>query len=206
MEIAEILHLSTVIPVVTVHDARFALPLARALIAGGVKVIEVTLRSPAAFDAIRVISESLPNIVVGAGTLIAPEQFDKAKAAGARFVISPGLTPALLSAAKKTGLPYLPGVMTVCEIMGAREMGLTALKFFPAEVAGGVGMLKHLAPIFPEMHFCPTGGINRVNMKDYLALENVIAVAGTWITPKNLIDAKNWDAITLLAREAIKDV
>jgi 2-dehydro-3-deoxyphosphogluconate aldolase/(4S)-4-hydroxy-2-oxoglutarate aldolase len=203
MEISEILHLSPVIPVVTISDPRLAVPLMRALIAGGITVIEVTLRTEAALDAIKVIAQNIPTAIIGAGTVIEPEQFVAAKAAGAHFIVSPGLTPPLMTAAKQIGLPYLPGAITPCEILAAKQMGFSTLKFFPAELAGGINMLKALAPVFSDVQFCPTGGITRVNMKDYLSLKNVIAVGGTWIAPKHLIEEKNWDAISALARAAL---
>lgn len=204
MEISEILHLSPVIPVVTIKNSRDAIPLAKALLAGGISVIEVTLRTAVALDSIKAIRENVPSIMVGAGTLLESEQFQQAKMAGASFVVSPGLTPSLINAAKQTGLPYLPGAVTPCEIIAAREMGFHTLKFFPAEVSGGIAMLKALLPIFPEIQFCPTGGITRINMNEYLALKNVVAVGGTWIAPENLIEEKNWDAITSLAKAAIQ--
>lgn len=203
MEISEILHLSPVIPVVSISDPRLAVPLMRALMAGGITVVEVTLRTDAALDAIKVITQNLPTAIVGVGTVIEPEQFVNAKAAGAHFVVSPGLTPPLMNAAKQIGLPYLPGAVTPCEILAAKQMGFSTLKFFPAELSGGINMLKALAPVFPDIHFCPTGGITRANMKDYLGLKNVIAVGGTWLAPKHLIEEKNWAAISALARAAL---
>lgn len=202
MEISEILHTSPVIPVVTLNDSRLAVPLARALLAGGIHVMEITLRTAVGLDAIKAVKQNVPAMIIGAGTLVEPEQFAAAKTAGANFVVSPGLTPALLTAAKQIGLPYLPAAITPCEILAAKEMGFSTLKFFPAELAGGVNMLKALLPIFPDIKFCPTGGITRANMKDYLNLKNVIAVGGTWLAPKSLIEEKNWDAISALARAA----
>ena len=204
MEIQEILQLSPIIPVVTIKNARDAVQLARTLLAAGVNVIEITMRTPAAVSAIRAVNDALPNMMVGAGTLLEPAQFEEAKKAGARFLVSPGVTPPLVNAAKQVGLPYLPGAITPCEIMAAKQLGFNVLKFFPAELAGGIPMLKAMAPVFPDIQFCPTGGITRTNMRDYLALENVIAVGGTWIAPENLIANQDWDGIGVLAREAVR--
>jgi len=204
MQIIEILRLSPVIPVVTIDDTQQAIPLARTLLANGISVMEVTLRTEAAADAIRAINNHLPNMIVGAGTLLEPKQFELAKEAGARFVVSPGLTPPLMAAAKQVGLPYLPGAITPCEIMAARQMGFKVLKFFPAEIAGGVDILKAYLPVFPDVQFCPMGGIMRANVKEYLALKNVVAVGISWLTPKNLIEAKDWEAIGSLTEQALQ--
>lgn len=206
MEIAEILHLSPVIPVVTLQDVRDAIPLAKTLIAAGVSVLEITLRTDVGLEAIKTINENVPAMLVGAGTVLEPEQFQDAKRHGARFAVSPGITPRLINAAKQIGIPYLPGAVTSSEIMAAREMGFPILKFFPAELSGGIKMLKALAPIFPEIQFCPTGGITRSNMKEYLQLENVISVGGSWIAPENLIKEKKWEEIGILAKEIIRDI
>lgn len=204
MEIQEILQLSPIIPVVTIKAPRDAVQLARTLYAAGISVIEITLRTPAAIAAISAVNDALPNMIVGAGTLIDAAQFEAAKKAGARFLVSPGLTPPLMTAAKQVGLPYLPGAITPCEMMAARQMGFSVLKFFPAELAGGIPMLKAVAPLFPDLQFCPTGGITRTNMRDYLALKNVIAVGGTWIAPEHLVETQDWDGIGVLAREAVR--
>ncbi len=202
MEIADILKLSPVIPVLTIEDSRIAIPLAEALVAGGIKAIEISMQTPAAEDAITAISVAVPEIIVGAGMLLDPRQFSLAKKAGAKFLVSPALTPAMLNAAKQTGLPFLPGAATPCEILAAKEMGLKWLKFYPAETLGGVNMLRTLASVFPEIHFYPAGGITSTNMHDYLSLDNVAAVAGTWLAPKNSIENKKWDEITAIARQA----
>jgi 2-dehydro-3-deoxyphosphogluconate aldolase/(4S)-4-hydroxy-2-oxoglutarate aldolase len=202
MEMIEILHLSPVIPVVTIHKVADALPLAHALLAGGINVIEITLRTPAAVEAIKIINQTLSSaMVIGAGTLLEPQQFAIAKKAGARFAVSPGLTPELAKAAKEVGLPYLPAAITPSEMMKAREMGFQALKFFPAQPANGLAMLKSLAPVFPDMQFCPTGGITIETMHDYLELKNVVAVGGTWLTAAHLIEQKAWATITELAKQ-----
>jgi 2-dehydro-3-deoxyphosphogluconate aldolase/(4S)-4-hydroxy-2-oxoglutarate aldolase len=202
MEMIEILHLTRVIPVVTIHNVEHALPLAHALLAGGINVIEITLRTPQALEAIKIINQSLSSaMVIGAGTLVEPAQFEIAKAAGARFAVSPGLTPELSKAAKEVGLPYLPAAITPSEMLQARQMGFHALKFFPAQASNGLTMLQSLVSVFPDLQFCPTGGINVETMHDYLTLENVIAVGGTWITPAHLIEQKAWDKITGLAKQ-----
>ncbi|MGB6976642.1 MAG: bifunctional 4-hydroxy-2-oxoglutarate aldolase/2-dehydro-3-deoxy-phosphogluconate aldolase [Gammaproteobacteria bacterium] len=202
MEMIEILHLTPVIPVVTIDKAEYALPLARALLAGGINVMEITLRTPEALEAIKMINQSLSSaMVTGAGTLLEPQQFAAAKAAGARFGVSPGLTPELAKAAKEIGLPYLPATITPSEMLQARQMGFHALKFFPAQASNGLAMLKSLAPVFPDIQFCPTGGISVETMHDYLALKNVVAVGGTWIAAPHLIEQKAWDTITSLAKQ-----
>jgi 2-dehydro-3-deoxyphosphogluconate aldolase/(4S)-4-hydroxy-2-oxoglutarate aldolase len=202
MEMIEILHLTPVIPVVTINNAEYALPLARALLAGGINVIEITLRTSTALEAIKIINQSLSSaMVVGAGTLLEPQQFALVKAAGALFAVSPGLTPELAKAAKEIGLPYLPAATTPSEMLQARQLGFHALKFFPAQPSNGLMMLKALAPVFPDLQFCPTGGITVETMHDYLALKNVVAVGGTWITAPHLIEQKAWDTITGLAKQ-----
>lgn len=202
MTIAGILRVSPVIPVVIIDDADDAVPLAEALVAGGVKVIEVTLRTAAALDAARAISTNVHDIVVGIGTVTRAEDFAAAAEAGARFVVSPGITDALLSAAQAGEINYLPGVMTPSEVMRAREAGLTDLKLFPAEAAGGVALVNALAGPFPDITFCPTGGISAEAARRYLEQPNVACVGGSWLTPKAAIDAGDWEAITALARQA----
>lgn len=202
MQINEIFRLSPVVPAVSIQDVKHALPLSHALASGGVRAIQVMLHTPVALDAIKIISRAIPTLNVGAGNVILPEQFAAAKLAGAQFAVSLGLTPPLLTAAKASGLPFLPGAMTPCEIMAARQMGFNAIKYFPAESNGGIETLKAIAAMFPDMQFCPMGGISRVNMRDYLGLKCVMAVSGTWLTPNNLVEEGNWDAITLLAKQA----
>ena len=191
------------IPVVTIADSRAAVPLARALLEGGIGAIEVTLRTPAAWDAAQAIAGEVPEMLLGIGTVLAPAQLERCRSVGAAFIVSPGSTPALRRAARDVGLPYLPGVASPSEAMAAREDGFTELKFFPAEVAGGLVGLKHMAPLFDDLVFCPTGGVHAGNVRDFLALPNVFAVGGSWMAPKPLIDAGDWAAIALKAREAV---
>lgn len=191
------------VPVVTIGDARAAAPLARALLAGGIRTIEVTLRTAAAWDAARAIAAEVPDMLLGIGTILAPEQFKRAKDLGAAFAVSPGSTPVLRRAARDAGIAYLPGVATVSEAMAAREDGFNDLKFFPAEVAGGVNGLKNLVPLFDDVAFCPTGGVQAANARDFLALPNVFAVGGSWMAPKPMIDAGDWAGITAQAADAV---
>jgi 2-dehydro-3-deoxyphosphogluconate aldolase/(4S)-4-hydroxy-2-oxoglutarate aldolase len=200
--IAAILDAAPVIPVVTVNDARRAVPLALALARGGIRAIEMTLRTPAALDAIRAIASEAPETLLGAGTVLNGRDLDDAVRAGARFAISPGSTPALLAAAKGAPIPFLPGVATASEIMSAFESGFDHLKFFPANVLGGIEALKAFAGPFPKLRFCPTGGITAANAPDYLALANVACVGGSWLTPPTAIAAGDWDQIERLAKAA----
>ena len=191
-----------VIPVIVIEDAAHALPLARALLAGGVEVLEITLRTPAALAAIAAIARDCPQAIVGAGTVRNARDAAAASEAGARFAVSPGFTPAVAAGCHAAGLPLLPGVASASELMQATEAGFTFLKFFPAEAAGGVAMLKAWASPFPDATFCPTGGIGAANAVDYLALANVRCVGGSWIVPAASVAAGDWDAITALARAA----
>ena len=191
-----------VIPVVVVHDVEQAVPIARALVAGGLPVIELTLRTPVALDAIERIAAEVPEILVGAGTIVAPEQAKEAASAGAQFLVSPGSTPSLLGAMTDTGLPHLPGVATVSEILTLLEAGYTELKFFPAEAAGGANYLKSIHSPIPAARFCPTGGITPANAATYLALPNVGCVGGSWITPSDAVAAQDWTRISELAAAA----
>lgn len=193
-----------VIPVLVIEDAAHAVPLAKALVAGGVTVLEITLRSAAALDAIKRIASDVPEARVGAGTVLNPSQFAAAQLAGAQFVISPGATEALYFTAKDTGLPFLPAVATASEVMRAMEQGFHRAKFFPAESNGGVGALKSLGGPFPEMRFCPTGGVTPQNLRSYTSLPNVFAAGGSWLAPKDKVAAGDWAGITALAKEAIK--
>lgn len=196
------LDLAPVLPVVVLQDKEAAVPLAGALVEGGLPAIEVTLRTPAAIGAIARIAAELPDAVVGAGTITTPRQADEAAAAGARFLVSPGSTPVLLDAMAATGLPFLPGTSTVSEVLAVLERGLTAMKFFPAEAAGGAPYLKAVAGPLPEARFCPTGGITPATAPEYLALPNVGCVGGSWLTPADVVARKDWDQITKLAAEA----
>ncbi len=191
-----------VVPVLTIEKLGEALPLGRALLAGGLNVLEVTLRTEVALAAVAAMAEALPEAVVGVGTVTEPEEFAAAQSAGARYAVSPGFDEELLAAAATAGLPYLPGVSTASEVQRARRMGLGTLKFVPAEPAGGTAALKLFAGPFPELRFCPTGGINQSNAADYLALENVICVGGSWPAPGDLLAGGNWQAIEERARAA----
>ncbi|MFD5097922.1 bifunctional 4-hydroxy-2-oxoglutarate aldolase/2-dehydro-3-deoxy-phosphogluconate aldolase [Streptomyces albidochromogenes] len=197
-----VLDLAPVVPVVVLEDAADAVPLARALVAGGLPAIEVTLRTPAALDAIRAVAAEVPDAVVGAGTVISPAQVADAVAAGARFLVSPGWTDALLDAMAGSGVPFLPGVSTVSEVVALLERGVTEMKFFPAEAAGGTPYLKSLGAPLPRARFCPTGGITLASAPSYLALANVGCVGGTWMLPPDALAAKDWDRVEKLAREA----
>ncbi|MFH8450189.1 bifunctional 4-hydroxy-2-oxoglutarate aldolase/2-dehydro-3-deoxy-phosphogluconate aldolase [Streptomyces fungicidicus] len=197
-----VLDLAPVVPVVVVEDAADAVPLARALAAGGLPAIEVTLRTPAALDAIRAIAGEVPDAVVGAGTVIAPEQAGEAVTAGARFLVSPGWTDTLLAAMRASGVPFLPGVSTTSEVVALLERGVREMKFFPAQAAGGTAYLKSLAGPLPQARFCPTGGIGPDSAPDYLALPNVGCVGGSWMLPADAVAAGDWDRVERLAREA----
>lgn len=202
MNVIDILRLGPVMPVLVIDDLSHAVPLARALVAGGIRVLEVTLRTPVALNAVRAMCAAVPDAVVGVGTITSPQDLADSKAAGAVFGVSPGLTTSLLEAARQNGLPLLPGTMTPSDVMTARAAGLTACKLFPAAVAGGVGMLKALYGPFADMTFCPTGGIDAGSAPQYLALPNVACVGGSWLAPKALVQAGDWPAITALARAA----
>ncbi|WUG76923.1 bifunctional 4-hydroxy-2-oxoglutarate aldolase/2-dehydro-3-deoxy-phosphogluconate aldolase [Streptomyces sp. NBC_00457] len=199
---ASLLDLAPVIPVVVVQDAADAVPLARALVAGGLPAIEVTLRTPVALDAIRAIAGEVPDAMVGAGTVITPEQVNESIAAGARFLVSPGWTDVLLEAMRASGVPFLPGVSTTSEVVALLERGVTEMKFFPAQAAGGTAYLKSLAGPLPQARFCPTGGIGLASAPEYLALPNVGCVGGTWMLPEDAVAARDWGRIESLAREA----
>ena len=198
----EIMQASPVIPVIALDDPAHAVPLARALVAGGIRVLEVTLRTPHGLAAIRAIAEQVPHAIVGVGTLTEPAQFAAARDAGAEFGVSPGLTTVLIEAARSSGLPLLPGVMTPSEVMAARAAGYRCLKLFPAVPAGGVGMLNALAGPLPDMVFCPTGGISAQTAPQFLACKNVACVGGSWLTPKEALQAGDWARITALATAA----
>lgn len=199
MNIQDILKAAPVMPVIVIHELQHAVPLARALVAGGLKVLEITLRTPVAVDAVREIAREVPDAIVGVGTLTRPEQFARVAEAGAQFAVSPGLTPALVGASAQSDLPFLPGVFTPGEAMQARDSGFTHLKLFPAKQAGGLGMLKAMGSPFPDLVFCPTGGIGADSFRDYLALPNVACVGGSWVAPGALVAAGDWAAITELA-------
>lgn len=202
MNIRDIMQMTPVIPVITINDAAHAVPLARALLAGGLKVLEVTLRTPVALACIEAIRKEVPEAVVGVGTLTRPADFAAADRVGAQFGVSPGLTPELAAAARGARFPLLPGVMTPTEVIAARNAGFKALKLFPADIAGGPRMLQALGALFPDMVFCPTGGISKASAPEYLALPNVVCIGGSWITPAALLDSADWPGIETLARDA----
>ncbi|GAA2276397.1 bifunctional 4-hydroxy-2-oxoglutarate aldolase/2-dehydro-3-deoxy-phosphogluconate aldolase [Actinomadura luteofluorescens] len=198
----DLFDLAPVIPVVVLDDAEAAVPLARALVEGGLPVIEVTLRTPSALAAIARIAAEVPDAVVGAGTVVRPEDAERSAAAGAKFLVSPGCTARLQAAMVATGLPFLPGVATASEAIALLEGGITAMKFFPAEAAGGASYLKALGGPLPQIRFCPTGGISLRNAADYLALGNVGCVGGSWLTPADAVRDGDWDRVGKLAAEA----
>ncbi len=203
-EPAEILSISPVIPVMVIKKLEQAVPLARALVSGGVKVLEITLRTAVAVDAIAAISREVPDAVVGAGTVTTPEDLNAVAEAGAVFAISPGLTPELLEAANNGSIALIPGISTISELMTGLSRGYDHFKFFPAEAAGGIKMLKAIAGPFSKVTFCPTGGISPANYRDYLSLANVACVGGSWIVPDEAVEREDWDRITALAREALQ--
>ena len=202
MTIDEILQAGPVMPVVVIDDAAHAVPLARALVAGGIRAIEITLRTGAALDAVQAIARDVPDAIPGVGTALTGADVLAALDAGAKFIVSPGATPALLEAAIGSGLPFLPGVATASELMAGMAAGLSAFKFFPAAQAGGVDGLKALAGPFPRARFCPTGGVNAANAADYLALANVVCVGGSWLAARETIAAGDFARIEALARAA----
>ncbi|RVY45867.1 KHG/KDPG aldolase [Helicobacter pylori] len=202
-KIIEVLQISPIVPVVVVEDIKDAVPLAQSLIEGGIPIIEVTLRSSCALEAIELIAKNVPKMRVGAGTILNPTQLEQAQNRGAEFLISPGLTIKLLEHAKKKDMPLIPGVSSSSEVMQALEWGYNALKFFPAEYCGGVKLLNAFNGPFKGVKFCPTGGISADNMRSYLNLENVLCVGGSWLTPKDLIQNKEWDKITEICKRAL---
>ena len=193
-----------VIPVMVIQKVEHAVPIARALLAGGVRVLEITLRTPAALDAIAVIRREVPEAMVGAGTVTSEADLEAVTLAGAVFAISPGLTPRLLEAASRRGIALIPGIATVSELMTGIELGYDHFKFFPAQVAGGVQALKAIAGPFPKVTFCPTGGITFENYRDYLALKNVACVGGSWLCTTSAVERQDWESITRTAREAVE--
>jgi 2-dehydro-3-deoxyphosphogluconate aldolase/(4S)-4-hydroxy-2-oxoglutarate aldolase len=200
-EAARICALAPVVPVLVIERADDAAPLARALVAGGLTALEVTLRTPVALEAIRAMAE-VPGGVVGAGTLLTPADVRAARAAGARFGVSPGATDRLLAACEDEGLPLLPGAATATEVMALLERGYTVQKFFPAEASGGAAALSAIGAPIPQVRFCPTGGIGPKNVGDYLSLGNVLCVGGSWVAPKDRVAAADWTGIEALARAA----
>ncbi len=202
-KIIEILQISPIVPVVVIEDIKDAVPLVQSLVEGGIQIIEVTLRSSCALEAIELIAKNVPKMRVGAGTILNPTQLEQAQNRGAEFLISPGITIKLLEYAKKKDMPLIPGVSSSSEVMQALELGYSALKFFPAEYCGGVKLLNAFNGPFKGVKFCPTGGISADNMHSYLNLENVLCVGGSWLTPKNLIQNKEWDKITEICKRSL---
>ncbi len=202
MDIRDIVGLAPVIPVLTVTELEHAVPLARALAAGGLRVLEVTMRTPVALAAVEAMRKAVPEAIVGVGTLTRAVDFAGEYRAGAQFGVTPGLTPELAAAARGARFPLLPGVMTPTELIAARAQGFSVLKLFPAQQAGGIGMLQALGAPFPDVLFCPTGGITRSTAPDYLALPNVACVGGSWVAPHALLERGDWAGIEQLARDA----
>ncbi|MGI8459632.1 MAG: bifunctional 4-hydroxy-2-oxoglutarate aldolase/2-dehydro-3-deoxy-phosphogluconate aldolase [Propionibacteriaceae bacterium] len=203
--ISSLLDVSRVIPVVTIDDPDHAVPVARALLAGGIPVIELTLRTPTAAESLSRIAQEVPEILVGAGTVITAAQADDAVARGAQFLVSPGVSPGLLRHFLGLPVPFLPGVATVGEMLTVLDAGVTELKFFPAGPAGGPSYLAAVAAPVPQVRFCPTGGVTPQNMSDYLALPNVGCVGGSWLTPRDLLAEHRWDEVARLAAAAVAD-
>ncbi|ARN75108.1 bifunctional 4-hydroxy-2-oxoglutarate aldolase/2-dehydro-3-deoxy-phosphogluconate aldolase [Oceanicoccus sagamiensis] len=200
--IEQIMTSSPVIPVIVIEDINDAVPMAKALVAGGLSVLEVTLRTDCGLQAIANIKQEVAGAIVGAGTVITPQDVDKAVAAGAEFLVSPGSTPTLIDAALNTTIPLLPGVASPSEAMLLLEQGISHMKFFPAQAAGGIPMLKSIAGPLPQIKFCPTGGVSESNAPDFLALPNVLCVGGTWMLDAALVAARDWSAIEEKARNA----
>ncbi|KFH27176.1 bifunctional 4-hydroxy-2-oxoglutarate aldolase/2-dehydro-3-deoxy-phosphogluconate aldolase [Helicobacter pylori] len=202
-KIIEVLQISPIIPVVVIENIKDAVPLVQSLVEGGIHIIEVTLRSSCALEVIELIAKNVPKMRVGAGTILNPTQLEQAQNRGAEFLISPGLTIKLLEHAKKKDMPLIPGVSSSSEVMQALELGYSTLKFFPAEYCGGVKLLNAFNGPFKGVKFCPTGGISIDNMHSYLNLENVLCVGGSWLTPKHLIQNKEWDKITEICKRSL---
>lgn len=200
--IRDIMLLAPVIPVVVVEEVGHGVKLAKALVAGGLPAIEVTLRTPVALEALKAIAEEVEGAFAGAGTVVTPAQIKQVEEAGAKFMVSPGVSENLLDAADDSPLPLLPGTATASEVMRLGERGYGHMKFFPGSLAGGAPYLKALSGPLPDYRFCPTGGVSLANAGEYLGLQNVLCVGGSWVAPKNLVEAGDWDGITKIAREA----
>ncbi|GAB7260599.1 bifunctional 4-hydroxy-2-oxoglutarate aldolase/2-dehydro-3-deoxy-phosphogluconate aldolase [Dickeya ananatis] len=199
----QILTAGPVVPVIVINKLEHAVPMAKALVAGGIRVLELTLRTDCAVEAIRLIAQEVPDAIVGAGTVTKPQQLAEVTAAGAQFAISPGLTEPLLKAATEGTIPLIPGISTVSELMLGMDYGLREFKFFPAEANGGVKALQAIAGPFGKIRFCPTGGISLKNYREYLALKSVLCVGGSWLVPADALESGDYDRITALAREAV---
>lgn len=195
---------SPVIPVMVIKKLEDALPMAKALQAGGINVFEITLRSAVALDAIKLLSKEVPDALVGAGTVLSAEQYDQAVAAGAKFVISPGATPVLLKHAAEREVPLIPGTATPSEMMQALEQGYSYVKFFPAEINGGAAALKAISAALPQLSFCPTGGVSPKNVANYVAVNCVKTVGGSWMIPNDAVAAGDWAKVTQLTKEAVE--
>ena len=204
MNIKQLLQDTPIIPVITINDINHAVPLAKALIDGGINTLEITLRTPAAIDAIKLLKKEIPQCNLGAGTITTAAQFSAIQAAGVTFAVSPGITADLIQAAEDINMPYLPAVVTPSDILLAKQFNLTQLKFFPADISGGTKALKNFAVLFPEIQFCPTGGISLETMNDYLSLPNVFTIGGSWLAPQDLMIKGAWKEITQLTKEAMR--
>ncbi|TWX52329.1 bifunctional 4-hydroxy-2-oxoglutarate aldolase/2-dehydro-3-deoxy-phosphogluconate aldolase [Colwellia hornerae] len=202
----EIFAMGPIVPVLVIKDVEDALPIAKALLAAGIKVLEVTLRTPAALDVIKIIAQELPEACVGAGTVTNREMLQRCQEAGAKFAISPGLTKDLLKAGNEGNIALIPGVSSISEMMDGIDFGYDHLKFFPAEASGGVKAIQSMGGPFPDIRFCPTGGINLSNVNDYLALSNVACCGGSWLVTDEIIKNKDWSKITELAKQALAHV
>jgi 2-dehydro-3-deoxyphosphogluconate aldolase / (4S)-4-hydroxy-2-oxoglutarate aldolase len=203
-KLAALFKSNRIVPVLTIHRTEDAVPLARALVAGGVRMLEVTLRTPVAIDAAQAIIANVPDAIVGIGTILSPDDLARTEALGAKFGISPGATPELLKAAAASALPFAPGIATASELMQALAHGFDIVKFFPAEQAGGIKGLRALAGPFPNVRFCPTGGIGETNAASWLAEPNVVAVGGSWLCQPVDIKSGNWAGITAMCERSIK--
>ena len=199
----EIFAAGPVVPVLVINDVEKAVPLAKALVEGGIKVLEVTLRTPAAIDVIKRIAQEVPDSLIGAGTVTNAQQLKAVVEAGAKFAISPGMTADLLKAGMDSEIPLIPGISSTSDLMKGKDAGYTHMKFFPAEASGGVKAIKSISGPFPDVTFCPTGGIGPNNYNDYLALNNVKCVGGSWLAPDDAIESGDWARITQLAKEAV---
>lgn len=205
-QVRAVLAASPLVPVITINHPDEALPLCEALVEGGIRVLEITLRTEHGIKAIEQVRKALPDAWVGAGTVTSIAQYRQVEAAGAQFVITPGVTEAILEFGVTSEVPLLPGIATISELMMGYSLGYREFKFFPAEVAGGIPALKAYSGPFPDVTFCPTGGIRRNTAKDYLALDNVTAVGGTWLTPSDAVAARDWAQITEIVRGSLKDL
>ncbi|MFT5757847.1 MAG: 2-dehydro-3-deoxyphosphogluconate aldolase/(4S)-4-hydroxy-2-oxoglutarate aldolase [Alteromonadaceae bacterium] len=202
----EIFAMGPIVPVLVIKNVEDALPIAKALIAADIKVLEVTLRTPAALDVIKIIAKELPDAMIGAGTVTNREMLQRCEEAGAKFAISPGLTKDLLQAGNEGNIALIPGISSISEMMDAIDYGYDHLKFFPAEASGGVKAIQSIGGPFPDVRFCPTGGINMNNVRDYLALKNVACCGGSWLVTDEIMQNKNWSAITELAKQVLVHV